>query len=276
MNKKDNITSLEILLLNDSLTDFLSQVKYLENINEEIKKSIKGLKKITRLLNKEKDSLNNQNEELEGLKIELNDKKKKFSSEKDSKINILNQVATSENEYQRLLKLAKKEQENAAYEIVTMEKQARLKMAEMEGKKLEFNDDGLIWPVKKNVITAYFHDPDYPFRYIFEHPGVDIRAAQGTTLKAAASGYVARVKHNNSSSYGYIMIIHGDGLSTVYGHVSKVYVKEDDYVVQGQKIALSGGLPGTPGAGRLTTGPHLHFEVRLNGIPVNPLGGYLR
>ena len=276
MHKKDNITSLEILLLNDSLADFLSQVKYLENVNEEIEKSIKELKKTTRLLNKEKDSLNNQNKELEDLKIELNDKKKKFFSEKDSKINILNQVATSENEYQRLLKLAKKEQENAAYEIVTMEKQARLKMAELEGKKLEFNDDGLIWPVPKNVITAYFHDPDYPFRYIFEHPGVDIRASQGTPIKAVASGYVARVKHDNSSRYGYIMIVHGDGLSTVYGHISKVYVKEDDYVVQGQKIALSGGLPGTPGAGRLTTGPHLHFEVRLNGIPVDPLGGYLK
>ena len=66
------------------------------------------------------------------------------------------------------------------------------------------------------------------------------------------------------------MIIHGDGLSTVYGHISKALVSQEDYVAQGQAIALSGGLPGTTGAGRLTSGPHLHFEVRKDGIPVDP------
>ena len=127
-----------------------------------------------------------------------------------------------------------------------------------------------IWPVPENIITSTFHDPDYPFRYLFEHPAIDIKAAQGTTLRAAASGYVARVQINGTN-YGYIMIVHGDGLSTVYGHVSASFVSADDYVIQGQPIGKSGGMPGTTGAGPLTTGPHLHFEVRKNGIPVNPL-----
>lgn len=269
--KKDNVSSLEVMLLNDSFAEFLSQVKNLEDINDSLADSLKYLQKMKRGLESDLAKLDEQKIDLIGLKEELVEKDVALSEEKETKVHILSQVLNSENEYQRLLKLAKKEQEEAAAEIASMEKLVRAKIAKMAGNKLEFNDEGLIWPVTKNVITAYFHDPDYPFRHIFEHPAVDIRAAQGAQLRAAASGYVARTKHGKDGSYGYIMIIHGDNLSTVYGHASKITVQEDDYVVQGQVIGATGGLPGTRGAGRLTTGPHLHFEVRLNGIPVDPL-----
>jgi murein DD-endopeptidase MepM/ murein hydrolase activator NlpD len=269
--KRDNVSTLEILLLNNSLADFLSQSKYLEDINEEVEKGLEEYKKINRQLARESEILDQQKFELNELQTKLLEQKKEFENEKETKIIIIDQVAKSEREYQRLLSQAKKEQEDAAAEIASMEKLVRNRIAELEGEKLAFNDNGFVWPVTKNVITAYFHDPDYPFRYIFEHPAVDIRAAQGTTLKASASGYVARTKYGTNGAYGYIMLIHGDGLSTVYGHVSKIFVSEDEYVVQGQPIGLSGGLPGTDGAGGLTTGPHLHFEVRLNGIPVDPL-----
>ncbi len=270
--QQDNVTSLEILLLNDSLADFLSQTKYLEDINENLGDSLAALEKMQRQMENNKANLNKQNESLLALKKELVDKQNNLLGEKDTKIYLLDQVGKSEKEYQRLLAQAKKEQEDAAAEISNMEKLARAKLAQLGGEKLQFNENGMIWPVTKNTVTAYFHDPDYPFRNIFEHPAIDVRAAQGTVVKAAASGYVAKVKFDGTKNYAYIMLVHGDGLSTVYGHVSEVYVKEDEYVVQGQKIGLSGGFPGTVGAGGLTTGSHLHFESRLNGIPVDPLG----
>lgn len=268
--KEGNATTLEILLLNDSLTDFLNKTRYLEDMNKEMGESLNKLKQYKRDLEMEEKSLEDKNEELLVLKSDLKNTKESLEDEKKNKIFILEATRNSESEYQSMLAQAKKEQEQAAMEIATLEKQVRASINKLEGKKLEFNDQGLIWPVPNKGITAYFHDPDYPYRYLFEHPAIDIRAGQGTPIKAAASGYVAKVKIKGIS-YGYIMIVHGDGLSTVYGHTSKSYVKEEDYVVQGQTIGLSGGMPGTPGAGRLTTGPHLHFEVRSNGIPVNAL-----
>lgn len=270
INKQDMASTLEIILLNSSFSEFLNQVKYLEDLNKEIGLSLDSLKTHREELEKNKASLAEKQKELAQLKEKLEEDRKTLDEERTNKTVILDQTSQSEKEFQRLLAAAKQEQLQAANEITGLEKAVREKMAKLEEKKLEFNDNGLIWPVPKNKITAYFHDQDYPFRYVFEHPAIDIRAGQGTPLKAAASGYVAKAK-DAGKGYSYIMLVHGDGLSTVYGHVSKIYVNEDDYVVQGQTIGLSGGLPGTPGAGRMTTGPHLHFEVRSNGIPVNPL-----
>lgn len=271
MHKQDRVGALEIILLNNNLSEFLNQVKYLENINSEVGESLDNLKIYKSGNEKKLSFLNKKNQELNALKNDLSDKKIKLEEEQNTKIFILNQTRSNEKEYQRLIRLAKREQANTSAEIAQKEKILREKIARMDGKKLEFNDSGFIWPVPKNTITAYFHDPDYPFRYIFEHSAIDVRAAQGTTVKAAASGYVARVKNGGKRGVSYITIVHGNELSTVYFHLSKLLVKEDDYVVQGQTIGLSGGLPGTPGAGRFTTGPHLHFGVRLRGIPVNPL-----
>lgn len=268
--KQDRSNALEILLLNDSFSEFLNQVRYLEDMNGELNDSLISLKNLKEDLDKQKSELENKVKELDKLKKDLDEKKAVLDVEKNNKIYILDQTKSSEQEYQSLLQQSKKEQAQANADIVSLERLVREKLTKQQGTKLELNTSGFIWPVPKNTVTTYFHDPDYPFRYIFEHPAIDIRAGQGTTLRAAASGYVARAK-DAGMGYSYIMIIHGDGLATVYGHVSKIFVKEDEYVVQGQAIGASGGLPGTPGAGKLTTGAHLHFEVRLNGIPVNPL-----
>lgn len=268
--KQDEKTDLEILLLNNTLNEFINQAKYLEDINKEISRGLDAIKQFKKDLEKNQKDLSVSKQELAKFKTLLEDKKIKLSSEQRNKVFILDQTKSSEKEYQRLLKLVKQEQQQAEAEIINLEKVVRARIAKISGKELEFNDAGFIWPVVKNMIMAYFHDPDYPFRYVFEHPAVDIRAGQGTPIRAAASGYVAIAK-DAGKGYSYIMIIHGDGLATVYGHVSRIYVRADEYVVQGQTIGLSGGTPGTSGAGRMTTGPHLHFEVRLNGVPVDPL-----
>jgi len=270
MQKQDDQSTLEVLLLNNTLNEFINQTKYLEDINKKISQALDLLKQYKKDLEEKQQQQIEAKKSLVILKSDLENKKQALVSEQETKAYVLNQTKSSEKEYQRLLKLAKEEQQQAEANIVNLEKSVRDRISKLSGKTLEFNDSGFIWPVPKNTVTAYFHDPDYPFRYIFEHPAIDIRAGQGTTIRAAASGYIAIAK-DAGKGYSYIMIVHGDGLATVYGHVSKIYVQTDEYVVQGQTIGLSGGTPGTNGAGRTTTGPHLHFEVRLGGVPVDPL-----
>ncbi len=270
LSQENNRSQLEIILLNNYLTEYISQVKYLENINGKISGSLSELKDAKDALDQSKSKLDASKEKLRVLRQSLEQEQVGLADEKDSKIYILDQTKSSEAEYQRLLNQAKREQQSAASDIVNLDKALRERINQQNGSnKITLKYDGFIWPVTKNTITAEFHDPTYPFRNVFEHPAVDIRAKQGTPIKAAASGYVGRAR-DAGMGYSYIMLVHADGLATVYGHVSKIYVREDEYVSQGQVIALSGAMPGTPGAGPLTTGPHLHFEVRLNGIPVNP------
>ncbi len=116
-------------------------------------------------------------------------------------------------------------------------------------------------------------DPDYYAVFGIPHYGVDVPASQGTPIHAPADGLVASA-HDAGMGYSYIVLLHSTGagsLSTVYGHVSSFACFDGQTVKKGDVIGYSGGTPGTPGAGWLTTGPHLHFETRIDGIPQDPL-----
>jgi len=272
MYKQSQMSTLESLLVNNSLSDFLNQVKYLNDTNQELQNSVNNLKNQKTQLDQDILTLQQKNSDLASLKDQINIKRDDLGYEQENKNNLLTETKSSERQYQTLLQQGIAQQQQAEADIASAENLVRQKMSLKDKKLLDSSDKTIDWPVPKNRINTTFHDPDYPYRKIIgEHSAIDIRAAQGTTLTAAASGYVAKVKFDGTKNYAYIMIIHGNGLSTVYGHVSAVYVTTDQYVTQGETIGRSGGTPGGIGSGPFTTGPHLHFEVRLNGMPVNPL-----
>ena len=103
-----------------------------------------------------------------------------------------------------------------------------------------------------------------------QHHAIDIPTEQETDIRAPRNGTVLKVV-DNGLGYSYIVLEHPDGMQTIFGHISKSLVQEGDAVHIGQIIAKSGGTPGTQGAGLLTTGPHLHFAVKVNGVLVDPL-----
>lgn len=136
----------------------------------------------------------------------------------------------------------------------------------------EFPQEQLMWPVAPLLgISAHFHDEAYLARFGIDHNAIDIPTDQLTAVRAPLSGKVIKVQDGGATGYSYLQLAHGGGFSTVYGHVYEFKVKEGDVVSQGDVIALSGGSIGTHGAGRLTTGPHLHFELLKDGEHVDPL-----
>jgi len=112
-------------------------------------------------------------------------------------------------------------------------------------------------------LTNWEVTSNFGYRWGRLHAGTDVKADVGTTVRASRAGQVTSAGW--IGGYGNCVIIdHGDGVQTRYGHLSQVLVSVGQYVEQGEQIALSGNT------GR-STGPHLHFEIRINGEPVDPL-----
>ena len=140
-----------------------------------------------------------------------------------------------------------------------------------ENNKSDSSAVKLIKPVSGSI-TYDFHDSSYPYKdTLGQHTGIDIAVSQGTKVKAAAAGTVIEVVDGGlTSQASYVAIMHLNGLITRYAHLSRIDVKVGDAVKQGDIIGLSGGTPGTNGAGSYSNGAHLHFEVLLNGAYVDP------
>lgn len=116
---------------------------------------------------------------------------------------------------------------------------------------------GWVAPIKGRITSPY------GWRKKRMHKGEDIKLYVGDTVRAAFDGRV-RIRKFEKRGYGYYYVIrHDNGLETIYGHLSKHIVKQDEYVKAGQAIGLGGST------GR-STGPHLHFEMRFMGIALDP------
>lgn len=176
---------------------------------------------------------------------------------------VLNPDYTVEKAHKKLVRLMHHSLDNLNTEIsVQIQDKAELYRFLQEQKSMLACTPS-IWPTK-GWVSSDFGYRISPFTNEREfHKGLDISARMKTLIIAPADGVVSTV--GRTHGYGRMLHInHGYGLKTVYAHLAKSLVTKGKYVKRGQKIALLGN------SGR-TTGPHLHYEVHLNGVPVNPL-----
>lgn len=247
-----DVDFLEVLLQASDLTDFLTRFEYLRYIAENDQKLLEEVKTLKQSLEEQKASLVAQKEDLES--------KRKTHAAKVQEL----EVASRQQE-----ELVASIQDDLEFEM------ASLAAFEEESNKIASQirslqsssgkaPSSMVWPCPASRrVTSPYGPRTHPIKKTKSvHTGVDIGAPSGSNIVAAADGTVIAAGYN--SAYGnYIIIDHGGGVSTLYGHMSAFVAHNGDAVMANQLI-------GKVGSTGLSTGPHLHFEVRKNGAHTSP------
>lgn len=265
LNQHEDTGLVTALFGSETFHEAFDTIAQLESVNASLQRSLDATKQVRMNLESDRGEHEEKLSRLIALESQLGERVHKLEMQANAKGVLVAQTSSSEAEYRTLMSELRQEQSAIASQIASLQNAVQLKIEDAD---LVGDASVVTWPLT-GIITTAFHDPTYPFRHLFEHGAIDIAVPLGTSVEAAAPGYVAWVK--TGTQYGnYVMIIHANGMATLYAHLMRMDVAPDQFVTRGQQIGLSGGKPGMQGAG-LSTGPHLHFEVRKNGIPVDPM-----
>jgi murein DD-endopeptidase MepM/ murein hydrolase activator NlpD len=263
MHKQSRIGLLEVIFGAESFNQLFSGVEMLTSVNGDLNQTYTATAASRRRLEEDRAEQEQRVEGLEELQDELEALVVRLESSQAAKDTLVTETQSSEAQYRVLMSELRQEQQYITSQVTSLQYELEQKLSENGGEDTSSYVAGTMsHPLPSGILTAYFHDPSYPFRHLFEHSGIDLAAPTGTPIQAAAPGIVAWTR--TGRSYGnYAMIIHEGGFATLYAHMSAFGASTGEYVSRGQTI----GYVGSTG---FSTGPHLHFEVRLNGIPVNP------
>lgn len=202
--------------------------------------------------------LRRQQSRLASLRKAIEEQTRELHAAESEQAKLLRRVQTEREMYERWLQ----EWEEESREIAALLR--RLQSARRNlPRPIPAWTGPFIRPVSGPVVSGFGYRVHPILRRVKFHYGVDISAPSGTPIRAAADGVVVFAGWRRA--YGNTVIVdHGNGLATLYAHCSRILVSEGEVVKQGQVIALVGSTG-------LSTGPHLHFEVRRDGEPINPL-----
>lgn len=247
---------LDVLLNSKSLSDLLSNYYLLSVLTDYDTIFLKEI-------DVQKNNIISNKQKLEENKKSLTDKK----DEKETTAIILQNTITMKNNY--MSKLSEEERQIQetidTYQTQLNEIESEIMQITLANLDSEYIGGIMAWPVPGyTVITSQYGMRTHPITGVYKlHTGVDIRAPIGANFIAANSGIVVKV--SEGGAYGkMVMIDHGGGVATLYAHGSEILVEPGQTVKQGDPI-LKVGSTG------YSTGAHAHFEVRVNGSPVNPI-----
>lgn len=249
------ISYLDVLLGANDFNDFSTRMEILKRV---INKDIELINKVRaerQLVLDKRAQLEQDRESIVTLKKAAEEKKQLIAARKKDREKVLNDAVserdTAEQAYQELLDTSRR-----------IEQMIRRRNS---GNQAPVSSSGgMMWPLHGEITSPYGWRTHPIFGTARYHSGIDIGADYGDPVAAANSGVV--IYADWMGGYGNAVIIdHGGSISTLYGHNSQLLVSEGQQVYKGQTIAYAGSTG-------YSTGPHVHFEVRENGSPVDPMG----
>ncbi len=259
---EDGTTSyIEVLLGSSSFSDLLSRVEMIREVVEYDRRMLASLAAAREEIRLAKEALALEKTNLENRELELEALREELGYRLEAKQLLLDQLMADEEEYKKAYEQAEADEKKIQRELERLAAEEAKK-----GNATKYTGNGQFqWPCPSSRrITSYYGyriHPVYNTRKF--HSGIDIGAGYGNDIVAAESGTVITATYG--SGYGkYVVVSHGSGITTLYAHCSSLLVAVGDKVQKGETIAKIGSTG-------VSTGNHLHFEVRINGSTTDPL-----
>lgn len=272
MYENGNTSLIEILLSARSMGDLLNKAEYVQTISEYDRNMLEKYEQLTKEIEEKEKALQKEEEELKALQNDLiakRDSVNQLLAQKEVQISSLEQqIGENAAKLQRLIKEAeeakRRQAEAEAARKAAAEAASSSGSSSSAGGSYVSGNGTLAYPVASPRITSGYGYRTAPTAgATSRHDGIDFGGATGTPIYASEAGTVVTASYNSARG-NYVVVNHGNGIQTWYQHCSAVYVSAGQKVSRGQNIAAIG-------ATGIVTGPHLHYEVHVNGTPVNPL-----
>jgi murein DD-endopeptidase MepM/ murein hydrolase activator NlpD len=262
----DNVDTLAVILAASSFSELVEQLDYLKTIGDLDRRISREVASAKEQMRAARERTKRTRARVAEVTQAIAVKTERARAERDRLLASQSALSDARSERQSTLAAVRADRESYLHEVEGLSQVSSQLAAQIRGAQATLStsgassvpsSSGFIWPVSGPVTSTF------GMRWGRMHEGIDIGAAYGTPIHAAAAGTV--IAAGWLGGYGNLIVIdHGGGLATAYGHMSGYAASSGQPVAQGQTI----GFVGCTGH---CFGPHLHFEVRVNGSPVDPL-----
>lgn len=260
--KYGSLNYLDLLLNSETFSDFVKRSFIFRCIIRSDQELLGDIERDREEIRAKRLALRVRREKVRGLRVAVASRRETVIEQQSRQQRILNRIVHERAAYEQYF--AELEASSRAIErmIVRLTAVRRRPGGRFVGRSTVIWHGGFIAPVPGGVTSSFGSRLHPILRVVKPHTGVDLRARYGASVRASAGGTV--LYSGWMRGYGRTVVVdHGNGLSTVYAHLSSAAVGRGRRVTQGESI-------GRVGSTGFSTGPHLHFEVRRNGRPVNP------